>query len=145
MLKYKKREDMLLCNMFVVIKDNIDSLDTLLKLMRRLRMPMDKVQSACKEIGESVSKNWPKIVAAEYAPEPGKLSLSRKELNKRMHQHTLKIQTWNMLNSWRNTFGTDAQSDELLRIFKLMNSNQFENALYEKLLALKYSSNLFKV
>ena len=136
---------MLLCNMFMVVKDSIDSIETLFKIMRRLKMPMPKVEYVCKEIQASVLKNWPKIVALEYPAVPGKLSLSRKELTKRMHHYTLKLQTWNMLNAWRNSFGPEAPSDELLRILKLMNSNERENVIYEKLLKLKCTSNMFRV
>lgn len=145
MLKFKKREDLLLCNMFLIIKDNIDSLETLLKLLRRLRMPMDKVQLACKEIADNIKKNWTKIAAKEFAPEPGKMSLTRKELSKKMNEYILKSQTWNLLNYWRNTYTVDAQSDELMRILRLMNSNQYENDLYEKLLTLKCNSNLLRI
>jgi hypothetical protein len=70
--------------MFLIIKDNIDSTETLLKLMRRLKMPMDKVEYVCKEISDNVAKNWEKIALIEYPPEPGKLRLSRKELKKKM-------------------------------------------------------------
>ena len=131
--------------MFMLVKDNIDSLETLLKLMRRLKMPMDKVDYVCREIKDSVTKNWNKIALIEYPPEPGKLSLSRRELRIKMEQYILKLQSWNLLNAWRNTFGADAQSDELIRIFKLMNSNQYENLLYQKLLTLKLSSNMLRV
>ena len=131
--------------MFLIIKDNIDSTETLLKLMRRLKMPMDKVEYVCKEISDNVAKNWEKIALIEYPPEPGKLRLSRKELKKKMYIYILKLQTWNLLNAWRNTFGPDAQSEELIRIFKLMNSNKFENELYEKLVTLKFTSNMLKV
>ena len=131
--------------MFMLVKDNIDSEETLLKLMRRLKMPMDKVEYVCREIRDSVTKNWTKIALIEYPQEPGKLRLSRRELRIKMEQYVLKLQSWNLLNAWRNTFGPDAQSDELIRIFKLMNSNQFENLLYQKLLTLKLSSNMLRV
>jgi hypothetical protein len=131
--------------MFLLIKDNIDSVETLLKLMRRLKMPMDRVEYVCREINDSVTKNWSKIAALEYPIVPGKIGLSRRELNRKMLEYILKLQTWNLLNAWRTTFGSDAQSDELIRIFKLMNSNQFENELYIKLQSLKLSSNLLRV
>ena len=136
---------MILCNMFVLIKDNIDSIETLYKLMRRLKMPMERVDYVCKEISDSVTKNWKKIAAVEYPIEPGKLRLSRRELKVKMKEYILKLQAWNLLNAWRNTFGTEAQSDEIVRILKLMNSNQFENELYQKLVAFKLSSNMFRV
>jgi hypothetical protein len=136
---------MILCNMFVLIKDNIDSIETLHKLMRRLKMPMERVEYVCKEIGDSVAKNWPKIAAVEYPILPGKLRLTRRELKVKMAEYTLKLQTWNLLNAWRNTYGTEAQSDEIIRIFKLMNSNQFEGELYKKLVSFKLSSNMFRV
>ena len=131
--------------MFMLVKDNIDSLETLLKLMRRLKMPMDKVDYVCREIKDSVTKNWSKIAIIEYPPQPGKLGLSRRELRIKMEEYILKLQSWNLLNAWRSTYGADAQSDELIRIFKLMNSNQFENLLYQKLLTLKLSSNMLRV
>jgi hypothetical protein len=136
---------MILCNMFVLIKDNIDSIDTLYKLMRRLRMPMERVDYVCREISDSVAKNWPKIAAAEYPIVPGQLRLTRRELKVKMAEYTLRLQTWNLLNAWRNTRGTDAQSDEIVRIFKLMNSNQFENEIYKKLVSFKLSANMFRV
>ena len=136
---------MLLCNMFLIIKDNIDSLETLMKLLRRLKMPMDRCEYVCTEITNSVSKNWSKIAAVEYPPEPGTLGLSRKELSKKMQQYILKLQAWNLLNAWRNIYGADAHTDELIRILKLMNSNNFENDLFEKIYKLKYKSNSFRV
>ncbi|CAF0737164.1 unnamed protein product [Brachionus calyciflorus] len=145
MIKYKNREDMMLTNMFMIIKDNIDSLETLLKLMRRLKMPMDRVQYVCKEINDSVAKNWSKIEQIEFKPEPGKFRLSRKELNKKMRQYILRLQAWNLLNVWRSTYGTDAQSEELVRIFKLMSSNQYEMEIYEKLNMFKLSSSMIRI
>ena len=136
---------MMLTNMFMIIKDNIDSLETLLKLMRRLKMPMDRVQYVCKEIKDSVMKNWSKIEQIEFKPEPGKFRPSRKELNKKMRQYILRLQAWNLLNAWRNTYGTDAQSEELVRIFKLMSSNQYEFEIYEKLNTFKLSSNMIRI
>jgi hypothetical protein len=136
---------MLLCNMFLLVKDNIDSLTTLMKLMRRLKMPMDRCEYVCTEIQNSVAKNWTKIASVEYPPEPGKLSMSKKESNKLMQQYILRLQAWNMMNAWRNTFGADARSDELLRILKLMNSNNYENDLYEKLYKLKYKANALRL
>ncbi len=138
-------KDMILCNMFVLIKDNIESVETLYKLMRRLKMPMERVEYVCKEIGDSVAKNWPKIAAVEYPIVPGQLRLTQRELKVKMTEYTLKLQTWNLLSAWRNTFGTEAQSDEIIRIFKLMNSNQFEAELYRKLVSFKLSSNMFRV
>jgi hypothetical protein len=44
--------------MFDAIKDAIDSQETLFKLMRRLKMPMDKVEIVCKEIADDIKKNW---------------------------------------------------------------------------------------
>lgn len=131
--------------MFLVIKDCIDSKETLLKIMRRLRMPMDKVEYVCKEIHNNVTKNWPKIAEQEYPPVPGKLSLTRRELAKRMHQYILGLQAWNLMNAWRNTFGPDAPSDELIRILRLMNSNEREDRLYQKVFKLKCTANMFKV
>ena len=113
--------------------------------MRRLKMPMDKVEFVCKEIHASVVKNWSKIAAQEYPPVPGQLSASKKELAKRMHHYILKLQAWNLMNAWRNTFGPDAPSDELVRILKLMNSNDREDKLYQKVFQLKYTANMFKV
>ena len=136
---------MLLCNMFLIIKDTIDSKETLLKILRRLKMPMDKVDYVCKEIANNVTKNWSKIVETEYPVIRGQLSPSRKELTKRMHQYILKLQAWNLMNAWRNTFGPDAPSDELVRILKLMNSNDREDRLYQKVFKLKCSSNMFKL
>ncbi len=136
---------MLLCNMFLVIKDTIDSKETLLKILRRLKMPMDKVDYVCKEIQNNVTKNWTKIAEIEYPKQPGKLSLSRRELNKKMREYILKLQAWNLLNAWRNTFGPDAPSDELVRILRLMNSNDCENLLYEKVFRLKFASSMFRV
>jgi hypothetical protein len=136
---------MLLCNMFLVVKDNINSIETLMKLMRRLKMPMDRVNYVCKEIQISVSKNWKQISAIEFPPEPGKLSLSQKELRIKMNQYILRLQTWNLLNAWRNMNGIEAQSDELIRIFKLMNSNEYEDEIYNKLVTLKLTSNLLRV
>lgn len=137
--------DMILCNMFVLIKDNIDSIETLNKLMRRLKMPMERVEFVCKEISDSVTKNWHKIAEVEYPAEPGKLRPSRREMKTKMKEYILKLQTWNLLNAWRNTFGTEAQSDEIIRIFKLMNSNQFEDQLYKKLVSFKLSSGMLRV
>jgi hypothetical protein len=131
--------------MFLLIKDNIDSLQTLMKILRRLKMPMDRCDYVCTEIRESVAKNWTKISLIEYPPEPGKLSMTRKESLRKMNQYILKLQAWNMLNAWRNTNGSEAHSDELLRILKLMNSNNYENDLYEKLYKLKFKSNAFRV
>lgn len=136
---------MMLTNMFLIIKDNIDSLETLLKLMRRLKMPMDRVQFVCQEISDSVMKNWTKIEQIEFKPEPGKFRLSRKELNRKMHQYILRLQTWNLLNAWRNTYGTDAQSEELVRIFKIMSSNQYEMDIYEKLNRFKLTSSMIRI
>jgi hypothetical protein len=138
---------MILSNMFLIIKDNIDSIETLLKLMRRLKMRMDRCEYVCKEISDSVMKNWSKISMLEYPIEPGKIRPNRNEMKKRMHEYILKLQAWNLLNAWRNnnTHGGEAQSDELIRILKLMNSNQFENELCEKLSAFKLSANMFRV
>ena len=136
---------MLLCNMFMIVKDNVDSLETLLKIMRRLKMPMDRVQYVCKEIQDSVAKNWSKIALVEYPPEPGKLRPTKRELHRKMNEYILKLQAWNLLNAWRSTYGSDAQSDELIRILKIMNSNNLENDLYEKLVSAKLSSNMFRV
>lgn len=136
---------MMLTNMFLIIKDNIDSLETLLKLMRRLKMPMDRVQFVCKEISDSVMKNWSKIEQIEFKPEPGQFRLSRKELNRKMHQYILRLQAWNLLNAWRNTYGTDAQSEELVRIFKIMSSNQYEMEIYEKLNRFKLTSSMIRI
>lgn len=135
----------MMSNMFALIKDHIDSLDTILKLMRRLRMPMDRVEYVCKEIEQSVRETWPKIAARLYPIEPGKLRPNKRELNRRMQEYTLRMQTWSLLCAWRAHFGSDAQSDELLRVFKLMNSNNFENDIYEKLVAFKINSSRFKV
>lgn len=132
--------------MFMAIKDNIESKETLLKILRRLKMPMDKVDYVCKEIQNNVTKNWKKIADIEFPLIPGKLSPSRKEMLKLMQKYILKLQAWNLLNAWRNTFGPDAPSDELVRILKLMNSTDNENLLYEKIFKLKYSTcNMFRV
>jgi hypothetical protein len=136
---------MLLCNMFLMLKDNINSTETLMKMMRRLKMPMDRVNYVCKEIHISVSRNWQQISSIEFPPEPGKLSHSQKELKRKMNQYILSLQTWNLLNAWRNMNGIEAQSDELIRIFKLMNSNDYENEIYHKLVSLKLTSNVFRV
>lgn len=108
-------------------------------------MPMDRVEYVCKEIKNSVTENWPKIASIQYPPEVGKLSLSRKELLVKMNEYILRLQTWNLLNAWRNTHGSEAQSDELIRIFKLMNSNQNENDIYQKLITFKLTTSRFKV
>lgn len=108
-------------------------------------MPMDKVEYVCKEIHNSVAKNWTKIAEQEYPPVPGKLSLTKRELVKRMYQYILKLQAWNLMNAWRNTFGPDAPSDELIRILKLMNSNEREDRLYQKVFKLKCTANMFRV
>jgi hypothetical protein len=128
-----------------MVKDNIDSIETLMKLMRRLKMPMDRVDFVCKEIEISVSKNWKQISAIEFSPQPGKLSLSQKALLKKMNQYILRLQTWNLLNAWRNMNGIEAQSDELIRVFKLMSSNECESEIYNKLLTLKLTSNVLRL
>lgn len=131
--------------MFILIKDHIDSLETILKLMRRLKMPMDRVEYVCKEIEINVREMWPKISARLYPIEPGKLRPSRRELNRFMHDYILKMQTWNLLCTWRAHFGADANSDEIVRVFKLMNSNQFENEIYERLVAFKLTSSRLRI
>ena len=131
--------------MFTIIKDNIDSQDTLFKIMRRLKMPMDRVEYVCKDILINVSKNWTKISMTEFPPEPGKLRPSRKDLTKLMNQYALKLQTWNLLNAWRNVNTAEGLSDELLRIIKLMNSNDYENLIYDKLNNLKLRSNMLRI
>jgi hypothetical protein len=137
--------DMQLCNMFLIIKDNIDSLETLLKLMRRLKMPKDKVELVCKEIVDNVNKNWNQLVIVEYPFIPGQLRPNKRELLRKKHEYILKLQAWNLLNMWRNMNGENAQSDELLRIFKLMNSSNLENNLLEKLISSKNTSNMLRV
>lgn len=137
--------DSVMSNMFMLIKDHVDSLETMIKLMRRLKMPMDRVEFVCKEIDQSVRETWPKIAARLYPFEAGKLRPSRRELNRRMLDYILRMQTWSLLCAWRAHFGAEAQSDELLRVFKLMNSNNFENEIYEKLVAFKINSARFKV
>ena len=62
-----------------------------------------------------------------------------------VYNYILKLQTWNLLNAWRNTHGVEAQSDELLRIFKLMNSNRNENEIYNNLVTLKLTSNILRI
>ena len=67
------------------------------------------------------------------------------KLNKKMRQYILRLQAWNLLNVWRSTYGTDAQSEELVRIFKLMSSNQYEMEIYEKLNMFKLSSSMIRI
>lgn len=127
--------------MFATIKDEIDSQDTLFKLMRRLKMPMDKVEIVCNEIAESVKLNWAKRAEKDKSI----ARLRKKDLIKAQREFTLKIQTWKLLNIWRQLYGVEAQSDELLRVIKLMNSNEHEEALLNKLEVLKYTSNALKI
>jgi hypothetical protein len=125
--------------MFVIIKDEIDSQETLFKLMRRLKMPMDKVELVCKEIDDYIKANW------KQNADKNKLRMKKADIHKFIKEQTLKTQTWKLLNIWRQVYGTDAHSDELIRIFRLMNSNQYEDALLSKLHSLKYVSSVLKI
>ena len=130
---------MLLVNMFDIIKDTIESQETLLKLMRRLKMPMDKVEIVCKEISENVLKNWSNRL------DKSQLRIKKKELPKIQRAYILRIQTWKLLNIWRQLYGIEAHTDELYRVLNLMNSNESEEALLTKVKTLKYYSSAIKI
>ncbi len=125
--------------MFDTIKDAIDSQQTLFKLMRRLKMPMDKVEIVCNEIGEDIKENWSKRL------DKSELRIKRKDLPSIQRQYILKIQTWKLLNIWRQLYGIDAHTDELYRVLNLMNSNENEEALLNKVKMLKFYSSALKI
>jgi hypothetical protein len=102
-------------------------------------MPMDKVELVCKEIEDYIKVNW------KHNADKTKLRMKKADINKFIKEQTLKTQTWKLLNIWRQVYGTDAHSDELIRIFRLMNSNQYEDALLSKLHSLKYVSSVLKI
>jgi hypothetical protein len=130
---------MLLVNMFDAIKDAIDSQETLFKLMRRLKMPMDKVEIVCKEIADDIKKNWSNRLDQSL------LKIKKKDLPKLQREYTLRIQTWKLLNIWRQLYGIEAHSDELYRVINLMNSNESEEALLNKIKTLKFYSSAIKI
>lgn len=139
MLRFKQREETLLCNMFNIIKDEIKSKETLMKLMRRLKMPMDKVELVCKDIDEIVRNS------SQNSKNKKKSKQKRAQSTRELNESILKIQTWKLLNIWRHIYGTDASTDELLRILKLMCSNEIEENILEKVNHIRNVANVLKI